>query len=82
MLLQCIYYHVKQISLFVYAFEVEIYAKDHPSWEASINIKEKDFADSFTLAYNRLDTSSDSSTLVHIRLVTRMHTHLHLPVLT
>ena len=80
MLLQFIYYHVKQTPLFVYAFEVEIYAKEHPSWGASINIKEKVFTESLTLVYNRLDTSSDSSTLVHIRLVTRMHTHLHLPI--
>ena len=81
MLLQCIYYHVKQISSFVYAFEVEIYAKEHPSWEASINIKKKVFADSFTLVCDRLDTSSDSSTLVYIWLVTRLHTRLHLPIL-
>ena len=41
--------------------------KEHPSWEAFINI-EKSFFDSFTLVYIRLDSSSDSSTLVYIRL--------------
>ena len=41
--------------------------KEHPSWEASINIK-KSFFDSFTLVYIRLDLSGDSSTLVYIHL--------------
>ena len=47
----------------MYAFEGEIYGekstqiKEHPSWEASINIKKK-FFDSFTLVYIRLELST------------------------
>ena len=57
--------------------------KEHPFWEASVNIKKKIFFDSLTLVYiclhsstfvyNRLDSSSGSSTLVYIRLVTCLH---------
>ena len=38
--LQCIYYNVKQISSFIYAFDGEnlLQVKKHPSWEASIKI--------------------------------------------
>ena len=54
--------------------------KEHPFWEASINIKKNYFLIRLHLStsvYNRLVTrlqsSSDSSTLVYIRLVTRLH---------
>ena len=57
--------------------------KEHPFWEASVNIKKNFFFGSLTLVYiclhsstfvyNRLDSSSDPSTLVYIRLVTCLH---------
>ena len=47
--------------------------KEHPLWETFINIKKKHFFDSFKLAYIHLHLSSDSSTHVYIRLVTRLH---------
>ena len=69
----------------MYAFEGEIYGEkstqieEHPSWEASINIKKKFFWFVYTrlhssrLVYNCLDSSSDSSALVYSRLGSRLN---------
>ena len=60
--------------------------KEHPSWEASINITKGSLVclHSSTLAYTRLVTRLNSSAFVYTRLVTHLHsstfvyTRLHL----
>ena len=83
MLLQCIYCNVKQISSLVYAFFIRLRKLKNIHFGRPPLISKNIFFDSFTLVYiclhlstfvyNRLDSSSDSSTLVYIRLVACLH---------
>ena len=68
LLLQCVYYNVKQISSFVYVFgKPPLISKKNFFWFVYTRLHLS------RLVYNRLDLSSDSSTLVYIYLVTRLH---------